>query len=55
MVGFGTYLVSSGCTYGLDTVSFHSIGFEVYFDAVSIHATYRLAPWLLALLCDLNK
>ena len=33
--GFGNYLVTSGCTYGLNTVSFHSISFSVYFDAVS--------------------
>ena len=33
--GFGTYLVSLGCTYGLNTVSFHSICCEVSFDAVS--------------------
>ena len=32
---FGNYLVSSGCTYGLNTVSFHSICSEVSFDAVS--------------------
>lgn len=31
----GTYLVTSGCTYGLNTVSFHSISLSVYFDAVS--------------------
>ena len=37
---------------GFDTVSFHSVGFEVYFDAVSIQYTYRLAPWLLYLLSD---
>lgn len=33
---------------GFDTVSFHSVGFEVSFDAVLTSATYRLAPWLLA-------
>ena len=53
--GFGTYLVASGCTYGLGTVSFHSFGLSVSFDAVSIRYTYRLAPWLLYLLSDLNK
>ena len=55
LAGFGNYLVSSGCTYGLNTVHFHSIGFEVSFDAVSIRYTYRLAPWLLYLLSDLKK
>ena len=39
--GFGNYLVSSGCTYGLDTVSFHSICIEVSFDAVSAHGFAR--------------
>ena len=34
---------------------FHSIGLSVSFDAVSIRYTYRLAPWLLYLLSDLNK
>ena len=53
--GFGTYLVASGCTYGLGTVSFHSFSLSVSFDAVSIRYTYRLAPWLLYLLSDLNK
>ena len=53
--GFGTYLVASGCTYGLGTVSFHSFSLSVSFAAVSIRYTYRLAPWLLYLLSDLNK
>lgn len=45
--GFGTYLVSSGCTYGLNTVSFHSIGFEVSFATVSAQDfTRALRPWL---------
>ena len=45
--GLGTYLVSSGCTYGLNTVSFHSVGFEVSFAAVSAHRFARaLQPWL---------
>ena len=52
---FGTYLVASDCTYGLCTVSFHSFSLLVSFDAVSIRYTYRLAPWLLYLLSDLNK
>ena len=39
--GFGTYLVASGCTYGLGTASFHSISFEVYFAAVSAHGFAR--------------
>ncbi len=39
--GFGNYLVSSGCTYGLVTVSFHSIRCEVSFDAVSAHGFAR--------------
>ena len=38
---FGTYLVSSGCTYGLVTVSFHSICIEVSFAAVSAHGFAR--------------
>ena len=56
----GNYLSSSGCTYGLDTVSFHSIRVEVYFDAVSAHARpvlslqsalpYCHAPSILSLL-----
>ena len=41
---FGNYLVSSGCTYGLDTVSFHSIFFEVYFAAVSAQGFARASP-----------
>lgn len=53
--GFGTYLFTFGCTYGLNTVSFHSIGFEVFFDAVSIPVAYRLASWLPTVLSDLNK
>ena len=53
--GFGNYLVAFGCTYGLNTVHFHSIGLSVSFAAVSIRYTYRLAPWLLYLLSDLNK
>ena len=32
---FGNYLVASGCTYGLNTVSFHSVSLSVSFDAVS--------------------
>ena len=32
---------------GFDTVSFHSVGFEVYFDAVSAQDfTRALRPWL---------
>ena len=42
--GFGNYLVSSGCTYGLVTVSFHSISFEVYFAAVSAQGFARASP-----------
>lgn len=38
---FGTYLVSSGCTYGLVTVSFHSFCIEVSFAAVSAHGFAR--------------
>ena len=34
---------------------FHSVGLSVSFAAVSIRYTYRLAPWLLYLLSDLNK
>ena len=34
---------------------FHSFGLSVSFAAVSIRYTYRLAPWLLYLLSDLNK
>ena len=34
---------------------FHSFSLSVSFDAVSIRYTYRLAPWLLYLLSDLNK
>ena len=41
---FGNYLVSSGCTYGLDTVSFHSICFEIYFAAVSAQGFARASP-----------
>jgi hypothetical protein len=41
---FGNYLVTSGCTYGLDTVSFHSISFEVYFAAVSAQGFARASP-----------
>ena len=55
LAGFGNYLVAFGCTYGLNTVHFHSIGLSVSFAAVSIRYTYRLAPWLLYLLSDLNK
>lgn len=55
IAGVGTYLVASGCTYGLGTVSFHSFSLSVSFAAVSIRYTYRLAPWLLYLLSDLNK
>ena len=40
---FGNYLVTSGCTYGLSTVSFHSLSVLVSFDAVS----WRSLPlWL---------
>ena len=46
--GFGTYLVASGCTYGLVTVSFHSISFEVYFAAVSAQGFARPLAGLLA-------
>ena len=45
---FGTYLVSSGCTYGLVTVSFHSIRCEVSFDAVSAQSFARPLAGLLA-------
>ena len=45
---------ASSCTHGLVTVSFHSFSLSVSFDAVSIRYTYRLAPWLLYLLSDLN-
>ena len=55
LAGFGNYLVAFGCTYGLNTVHFHSVGLSVSFAAVSIQYTYRLAPWLLYLLSDLNK
>ena len=41
---FGNYLVTSGCTYGLVTVSFHSISFEVYFAAVSAQGFARASP-----------
>ena len=41
---FGNYLVTSGCTYGLGTVSFHSISFEVYFAAVSAQGFARASP-----------
>ena len=41
---FGNYLVSSGCTYGLCTVSFHSIRFEVSFAAVSAQGFARASP-----------
>lgn len=47
--GFGNYLVSSGCTYGLDTVSFHSVRFEVCFAAVSAQWFTRIrlrSSWL---------
>ena len=46
--GFGTYLVSSGCTYGLDTVSFHSICVEVSFATVSAQSFARSLSGLLA-------
>ena len=45
---FGTYLVASGCTYGLVTVSFHSICVEVYFAAVSAQSFARPLAGLLA-------
>ena len=45
---FGTYLVTSGCTYGLNTVSFHSIGSEVSFAAVSAQGFARPLAGLLA-------
>ena len=41
---FGTYLVASGCTHGLDTVSFHSICIEVSFAAVSAQGFARASP-----------
>ena len=53
--GFGNYLVASSCTYGFEYRLFHSFSFLVSFAAVSIRYTYRLAPWLLYLLSDLNK
>ena len=46
--GFGNYLVSSGCTYGLGTVSFHSIRFKVSFAAVSAQSFARSLAGLLA-------
>ena len=42
--GFGNYLVSSGCTHGLDTVSFHSICIEVSFATVSAQSFARASP-----------
>ena len=45
---FGTYLVASGCTYGLFTVSFHSFCIEVSFDAVSAQSFARPLAGLLA-------
>ena len=45
---FGNYLVSSGCTYGLYTVYFHSICVEVSFAAVSAHGFARPLAGLLA-------
>ena len=45
---FGNYLVSSGCTHGLDTVSFHSICVEVSFAAVSAQSFARSLAGLLA-------
>ena len=42
--GFGNYLVSSGCTYGLVTVSFHSICVEVSFATVSAQSFARASP-----------
>ena len=45
---FGTYLVVSGCTYGLVTVSFHSFCIEVSFDAVSAQSFARPLAGLLA-------
>ena len=41
---FGNYLVTSGCTYGLGTVSFHSICIEVSFAAVSAQGFARASP-----------
>ena len=46
--GFGNYLVSSGCTYGLNTVSFHSICVEVSFATVSAQSFARPLAGLLA-------
>ena len=53
----GNYLISSGCTYGLNTVSFHSIRVEVYFDAVSAQACPVLAlqSGLPLLPCSINS
>ena len=45
---FGNYLVSSSCTHGLDTVSFHSFCIEVSFDAVSAHGFARPLAGLLS-------
>lgn len=45
---FGTYLVTSGCTYGLVTVSFHSFCIEVSFAAVSAQSFARPLAGLLA-------
>ena len=46
--GFGNYLVSSGCTYGLDTVSFHSICIEISFATVSAQSFARPLAGLLS-------
>lgn len=46
VAGFGTYLYSlSAVLTGFDSVSFHSIGFEVYFDAVSCKSLQMLSFW----------
>jgi hypothetical protein len=46
--GFGTYLVASGCTYGLNTVFSTPSTFRSLSMPLRLDATYRLASWLLA-------
>ena len=40
---------------GFDTVSFHSVGFEVYFDAVSTKCNVQACALAACTVCDLNK
>lgn len=40
---------------GFDTVSFHSVGFEVYFDAVSTKCNVQACALADCTVCDLNK